>query len=325
MECVIQLNFAGSPPLSNNHIMFLSSVAVSRVILSFRDILAFGWCTIPDSVDDSSMCPTGSTPAPVSSLEQIIRSMQQIKAAAALSTTPLAPTQTAPPPTGPIPPSAPSVSQSQPQSSKPVAASPSAAAVDTADGSRNASHSFGNTQHGDNQNAVDIKLEAEAPEQAVTNGKSFPAMLESKVASAAQQSGDDSESMSRKALESRGAVGASQSALAPFEEAADTSSKAADKPTADQGRIDRALEDAGADPNGPSSSKPAHATNKPASNAKDEKKSSSREDKLERKSGRDSKRSEVDRKASKGKRHRSRSKSRSRSPKRYIYLVEVAC
>lgn len=202
--------------------------------------------------------------------------------------------------------------------------------MDTADGSRNASHSFGNTQHGDNQNAVDIKLKAEAPEQAVTDGKSFPAMLESKVASAAQQSGDDSESMSRKALESRGAVGASQSALAPFEEAADsvpagTSSKAADKPTADQGRIDRALGDAGADPNGPSSSKPAHATNKPASNAKDEKKSSSREDKLEKKSGRDSKRSEVDRKASKGKRHRSRSKSRSRSPKRYIYLVEVAC
>ncbi len=207
--------------------------------------------------------------------------------------------------------------------------------MDTADGSCDASQPIGNTQHGGNQNAVNAKVKAEAPEQAVTNGKPFPAMLGSNSTPAAQQSGDDSRSMSRTALESQGAAGASQVVLAPSEEAerqspadsvpAGTSSKAADKPTADQGRVDHALEDAGADPSGPSSSKPAHATAKPASNIKDEKKSSSREDKLEKKSGRDSKRSEVDRKASKGKRHHSRSKSRSRSPKRYIYPVEVAC
>jgi len=208
--------------------------------------------------------------------------------------------------------------------------------VDTADGSGNASLPTGKAQHGGDQNAVNVKFEAEAPEQAVTNGKSFPAMLGSKTAPATQQSGNDgSESVSRTALESQGAAGASQFALGPSEEAArqspidsmpaGISSKAADKPTADQGRIDDAPEDAGADPSGPSSSKPSHAAAKPASNAKDEKKSSSREDKLEKKSGRDSKRSEVDRKASKGKRHRSRSESRSRSPKRYIYPVEFAC
>ena len=282
------------------------------------------------------MCSAGSTPAPVSSLEQIIRSMQQIKAAAALSTTPLAPTRTAPPPTGPVPPSAPSGSLDQPHPPRPITSSPSAAAVDTADESRNASQPIGKAQHGGNQNDVSVKLKAEAPEQAVTNGKPFAAMLGSKIAAATQQSGNDgSEPVSRTALESQGAAGASQSAFGLSEEAArqspadsmpaGTSSKAADKPTADQGRINHALEGAGADPSGPSSSKPAHATAKPASNVKDEKKSSSREDKLEKKSGRDSKRSEVDRKASKAKRHHSRSKSRSRSPKRYIYPVEVAC
>lgn len=248
--------------------------------------------------------------------------MQQIKAAAALSKAPLAPTRTAPPPT--------SGSQHQPQSSKPVTASPSAAAVDAADGACNALHPIGNAQHGGNQNAVNVKVKAEAPEQAVTNGKPFPAMPGSKTAPATQQSGDSSTSMSRTALESQGAAGASQSMLAPSEEAArqspddsvpaGTSSKAADKP--DQGRINHALEDAGADRRGPSSSKSTHATAKPANNIKGEKK---REDKLEKKSSRDSKRNEVDRKASKGKRHRSRSKSRSRSPKRYIYPVEVAC
>ena len=308
----------------------------------FQSHSASLWCSwfwvvhhTPDSIE-SCMCSAGSTPAPVSSLEQIIRSMQQIKAAAALSTTPLAPARTAPPPTSPIPPSAPSGSQAQPPSSKPVTTTSSAAAVYTADESRNASQPIGNTQHGDGkQNAVNVKVKAEPPEQAVTNGNPFPAMRGSKTGPARQQSGDDSESMSRTALESQGAAGGSQSALGPSEEAArqspadsmpaGTSSRTADKPTADQGRTDQALEDAGADPGGPSSSKPAHATAKPASNAKDEKKSSSREDKLEKKSGRDSKRSEVDRKASKGKRHRSRSKSRSRSPKRYIYPVEVAC
>ena len=258
--------------------------------------------------------------------------MQQIKAAAALSKAPLAPTRTAPPPTGPIPLSVPSDSQHQPQSSKPVTASPSAAAVDAADGACNALHPIGNAQHGGNQNAVNVKVKAEAPEQAVTNGKPFPAMPGSKTAPATQQSGNSSTSMSRTALESQGAAGASQSMLAPSEEAArqspddsvpaGTSSKAADKPVADQGRINHALEDAGADRRGPSSSKSTHATAKPANNIKGEKK---REDKLEKKSSRDSKRNEVDRKASKGKRHRSRSKSRSRSPKRYIYPVEVAC
>ncbi|KAA6422654.1 MAG: hypothetical protein FRX49_07514 [Trebouxia sp. A1-2] len=225
---------------------------------------------------------------------------------------------------GPIPPSAPSGSQHQPQSSRPVTFPPSTAAVDTEGGSCNASHPIGKAQHSGKQDAVDAKVTAEAPEQAVTNGKSFPAMLGGNTTPAAQQSGEDSRSMSRTALESQGAAEASQSALAPSEEAArqssaasvpaGPSSKAADKPVAGQGRINHALEDAGAGPSSPSSSKPAHATAKPVSDAKDEKKSSSsREDKLEKKSGRDSKRSEVDRKASKGKRHRSRSKSRSRS------------
>ncbi|KAL0039211.1 hypothetical protein WJX77_011469 [Trebouxia sp. C0004] len=269
---------------------------------------------------EPSITAAGSIPAPVSSLEQIIQSMQQIKAAAALSKTPLAPTRTAPPPTGPIPPSAPSGSQHQPQSSKLVTASPSAAAVDAADGSRNASHPIGN------QNAVHAEITAEASEQAVTNGMPIPAMLGSKSAPATQQSGNDSESMSRTALEFQGAAEASQSTLAPSADAvrqspddsmpAGTSSKTADKPIADQGRINHVLEEAGAGPSGPSSSKSAHAAAKPAHNVKDEQKSSSREDKLEKKSSRDSKHSEVDRQASKGKRHRSRSKSRSRSPKR---------
>ena len=295
--------------------------------------LVLGGALYADIFDDSCVCHIGSTPAPVSSLEQIIRSMQQIKAAAALSTTPLAPARTAPPPTGPPPPSSPSGRQDQPQPPRPVVASPLAAAVDTADGSRNSSHPIGNAQHGSDQTAVAVKVKAEAPEQAVTNDKPFPAVLGSKTAPATQQSGNDgSESVSRTALESQGAAGASQSTLGPSEEAArqspidnvpaGTSSKAADM---DQGRIDHALGDARADPSGPSSSKPSHAAAKPASNAKDEKKSSSREDKLEKKSGRDSKHSEVDRKASKGKRHHSRCKSRSRSPKRYICPVEVAC
>ena len=50
-----------------------------------------------------------------------------------------------------------------------------------------------------------------------------------------------------------------------------------------------------------------------------EKKSSSREGKLEKKSSRDSKRSEAERTGSKGKRRRSRSRSRSGSPKRCAF------
>ena len=279
-------------------------------------------------------CPaTGSTSAPVTSLEQIIQSMQQIKAAATaarapLGRSPLAPTTLAKAGTAHAASNAPgSLAASA------VAKPASRVASGSSPKHPTALHERPGVKlkaaaHSSSEQGGSLAGEAEDPAQQagagvhVASAKGPEASNVRRASPAGQalpeeaQQSDAVEKLKDGVSDHAGGMqaGITQNEETGTQEQVQGSQAVPSEPKPAEGS---ATANSRAAPSGPSTSTAAEAATKADSAARDKNKSSSKEHKLEKKNNRDSKRSTEQKVEAKVKRRRSRSRSRSRSPKRW--------